>query len=70
MLKDVMEKWLIPKKARIVCQTMATRIIFSVGQKTIQQYGVKQILEMKPRTFHTILAPVLSSLGDEDTMQL
>ena len=70
MLKDVMEKWLIPKKARIVFQTTATRMIFSVGQKAIQQHGVGKILELKPRTFHNILAPVLASLGDEDTMKL
>eukprot|EP00814_Leptocylindrus_danicus_P003484 CAMPEP_0116003442 /NCGR_PEP_ID=MMETSP0321-20121206/58_1 /TAXON_ID=163516 /ORGANISM="Leptocylindrus danicus var. danicus, Strain B650" /LENGTH=499 /DNA_ID=CAMNT_0003471651 /DNA_START=167 /DNA_END=1665 /DNA_ORIENTATION=- len=70
MVKDLMDKWLIPKKSRFVFQTAATSMMFSVGQKAIQQHGIEKILELRPRKFHNILEPVLASMGDEDTMKL
>lgn len=42
MVKDLMDKWLIPKKSRFVFQNAATSMIFSVGQKDIQQHGIEK----------------------------
>lgn len=67
--KKVVEKWMIPKKAKEPLKSVSCEIILSVGITDIQERGVNSLLELNTSHFQRSFNPVIAAFGHADCME-
>ena len=68
-IRDIMDKWIIPNRARDAFRAVAYDAIFYVGERNLIIEGPNALFALSPREFQGLFSPVLASIGDEDAMQ-
>jgi hypothetical protein len=70
ILKEVSDKWYIPRRARRAFRAVAFEAILFVGEHGLITRGADALYDLTPFEFHQLFAPLLAALGDAETMEL
>jgi hypothetical protein len=70
VLKEVSDKWYIPRRARRAFRSVAFETILFVGEHGLITRGADALYDLTPFEFHQLFAPLLAALGDAETMEL
>jgi len=65
---DIAQKWFIPRRARTTMRTVSFNVIYFVGERNLISKGPEALFDLTPMEFHSLFAPFLASMGDEETM--
>jgi Ion channel len=68
-LKQIADKWLVPRRARKAFRTVAFESLYFVGEHGLITRGADALFALSPVEFHQIFAPLLAAFGDKETME-
>eukprot|EP00934_Nitzschia_sp_Nitz4_P001241 Nitzschia sp. Nitz4//scaffold15_size197535//101758//103941//NITZ4_001584-RA/size197535-augustus-gene-0.226-mRNA-1//-1//CDS//3329537733//1241//frame0 len=68
-LKDVADKWLIPRRARKAFRAVAFESLYFVGEHGLVTRGADALFELSPLEFHGLFSSLVAAMGDADTME-
>ena len=68
-IRDVMDKWIIPNRARSAFRAVAFDAIFYVGERQLIIDGPNALFALSPREFQGLFSPVLAAIGSEEVLQ-
>mmetsp|Transcript_31010 Transcript_31010/g.37780 ORF Transcript_31010/g.37780 Transcript_31010/m.37780 type:complete len:899 (+) Transcript_31010:74-2770(+) len=69
-LTSILDKWMIPRRARKAFRSVAFQALLMVGEHTLITKGPDALLCLSPLEFHGIFNPFLAAMGDAETMEL
>ena len=67
--KEVAEKWMIPKKAKLAFKTVCCEVVLSLGTNTLSQYGMSVLLELDSKEFQRLFNPFSVALVSVECME-
>jgi hypothetical protein len=68
-LKDMADKWLIPRRARKAFRAVAFEVLYFVGEHGLITRGADALYDLSPFEFHGLFSPLVAAMGDADTME-
>jgi hypothetical protein len=68
-LKEMADKWLIPRRARKAFRAVAFEGMYFVGEHGLITRGADALYDLSPFEFHGLFSPLVAAMGDADTME-
>ena len=68
-LKDMADKWLVPRRARKAFRAVAFEVLYFVGEHGLITRGADALYDLSPFEFHGLFSPLVAAMGDADTME-
>ena len=68
-IRDILDKWKIPRSARQSFRVLAFECLLLVGEQAMLRDGAQALLGLKPDEFHRIFSPLLASMGDSKNFE-
>ena len=66
---QIMEFWMIPKKAKETFKTVYCSIVLSVGKMNLSEDGLEVLLNMNPEKFQKIFNPLTVAMGSPECLE-
>jgi hypothetical protein len=68
-LPSTADKWLVPRRARKAFRAVAFEALYFVGEHGLITRGADALFDLTPFEFHRLFSPLLTAMGDADTME-
>jgi len=68
-LKEIGDKWSIPRRARRAFRAAAFGSLFTIGEREIGENGASAFFALNPFDFTSLFRPFVMALGDRQTME-